>query len=107
MLNSYKISYTIDEYDKQYTKISSSARILAALLGSIVVYLNLIKEKQDPALYKLLVISLLFTLFSSIYYSSKELGSLSNVLIMKNISILNASLAIFITFIVITLNKLT
>lgn len=107
MFDSYKINYTQDEYDKQYTKITASSRILAALLGSIIIYLNLIKEKQQPALYKLLVISILFTLFSSIYYSSKDLRSLSTVYIIKNISIINASLAIFISFIVITLNKLT
>lgn len=107
MFDSYKINYTQDEYDKQYNKIMSSSRILAALLGSIILYLNLIKEKQQPAMYKLLVMSILFTLLSSIYYSSKDLHSLSIIYIIKNISIINASLAILITFIVITLNKLT
>lgn len=107
MFDSYKINYTQDEYDKQYNKIMSSSRILAALLGSIILYLNLIKEKQQPAMYKLLVMSILFTLLSSIYYSSKDLRSLSIIYIIKNISIINASLAILITFIVITLNKLT
>lgn len=107
MFDSYKINYTQDEYDKQYTKIWYSARIVAMLLGSIIIYLNLIKQKQPPALYKLLVISILFTLLSSIYYSSKDLRSLSIVYIIKNISIINASLSIFITFILITLNKLT
>ena len=107
MFDSYKINYTQDEYDKQYNKIMSSSKILAALLGSIILYLNLITEKQQPAMYKLLVMSILFTLLSSIYYSSKDLRSLSIIYIIKNISIINASLAILITFIVITLNKLT
>ena len=107
MIDSYKVSYTRDEYDKQYTKIWYSARIVAMLLGSIIIYLNLIKQKQQPALYKLLVISILFTLLSSVYYSSKDIRSLSTVFIIKNISIINAVLAIFITFIMITLNKLT
>ncbi len=107
MFDSYKINYTQDEYDKQYNKIMSSSKILAALLGSIIIYLKLIKEKQQPAMYKLLIISILFTLLSSIYYSSKDLRSLSTVFIIKYISIINASLSIFITFIVVTLNKLT
>ena len=106
MFDAYKINYTVNEYDKQYGKIASSSRILAGSLGTTIVYLNLLKEKQDPALYKILVTSLLFTLLSSIYYSSKELNSLSNVYILKNISMINASFGIFITFIMITLNKL-
>ena len=107
MFDSYEIEYTHQEYYNRFAKIGSSAKTLAMFLGSTLVYLNLIKEKQHPALFKLLVFSLLFILFSSIYYSSKDLNLLSYIYQFKYISIVNASVSVFLTFILITLNRLT
>ncbi len=105
MLDSYHLEYSISEYEEQIKNIMYSARIMAAFTGSLIIYLNLIKAKQVTALYQLLVITLLFTLFSSIYYTSRDKDSVSLVYLLKYVSIINASLTIFLTFILVTIKK--
>ena len=105
MLDSYHLEYSIGEYEEQIKNIMHSARIMAAFTGSLIIYLNLIKAKQVTALYQLLVITLLFTLFSSIYYTSRDKDSVSLVYLLKYVSIINASLTIFLTFILVTIKK--
>jgi hypothetical protein len=90
MLDSYHLEYSISEYEEQIKNIMHSARIMAAFTGSLIIYLNLIKAKQVSALYQLLVITLLFTLFSSIYYTSRDNDSVSLVYLLKYVSIINA-----------------
>ena len=105
MLDSYHLEYSINEYEEQIKNIMNSARIMAAFTGSLIIYLNLIKAKQVTALYQLLVVTLLFTLFSSIYYTSRDKDSVSLVYLLKYVSIINASLTIFLTFILVTIKK--
>ena len=92
--------------EKQLSNIMVSGQILATFTGSLIIYLNLIKQKQDSALYQLLVITLLFTLFSSIYYTSKDRETVGYIYLLKNVSIINASLTLFLTFILVTLKKI-
>ena len=106
MFDSYKVDYSISEYEKQLSNIMVSGQILATFTGSLVIYLNLIKQKQDSALYQLLVITLLFTLFSSIYYTSKDRETVGYIYLLKNVSVINASLTLFLTFILVTLKKI-
>ena len=106
MLDSYKLEYSVREYEEQIKNIMLSARIMATFTGSLIIYLNLIKAKQVSALYQLLVITLLFTLFSSIYYTSSDKDSVSLVYLLKYVSIINASLTIFVTFILVTIKKI-
>ena len=105
MTDSYKLEYSINEYEDQMKNIMLSARIMATFTGSLIIYLNLIKAKQVNTLYQLLVLTLLFTLFSSVYYTSRDIDSVSLVYLLKYVSIINASLTIFVTFILVTLKK--
>ena len=106
MFDSFKVEYSIDVYEKHLANIIQSSQIMAMFTGSVIIYLNLIKQKHDSALYQLLVIALLFTLFASIYYTSQDTDIFGFVYTLKKISIMNASLTLFLLFILVTLKKI-
>lgn len=106
MIDSYKLEYSVSEYETQIQNIMTSGKILATFISSLIIYLNLIKRKKSNALYRLLVIALLFTLLSSVYYTSEDREIVSYIYLLKNISIINASLTLFLSFILVTLNKI-
>ena len=106
MIDSYKLEYSVSEYETQIQNIMVSGKILATFTSSLIIYLNLVKPKRNNSLYRLLVIALLFTLLSSIYYTSEDREIVSYIYLLKNISIINASLTLFLSFILVTLNKI-
>ena len=106
MLDSFKVEYSVDIYEKHLANMMKSAHLMMIITGTVIIYLKLIKQKQDTSLYQMLVISLLFTLFASIYYTSQDTDIFGFIYTLKNISIINASFTLFLVFILITLKKI-
>lgn len=106
MFDSFKVEYSIELYEKHLYNILVSCQTMGMFVGTIVIYLDLIKVKYDFALYRLLVISLFFILISNIYYTSQDADILGFIYLLKKISHINASFILFLLFILVTLKKI-
>ena len=102
MLYSYKDFGSTDYYNNNIIAVSNGGKTLAILMGSIIIYLNLFKLKNEYILYKLLLFAFIFILYGILFYASKSIEILSRDYTLKRISIMNASIYLILIFIFIT-----
>lgn len=106
MFDSYKNEFSSSTYNTHIYNIMTSAQVMATFIGSIIIYLKLFNMKYDQILFKLLVVSLIFTLISAIYYSSRDVETVKLVYLLKTISIINSSVVLILIFSILTLKKI-
>lgn len=102
LLYSYKDFGSTEYYNKNIMSVSDGGKTLAMLLGSIILYLNLFKLKNEYILYKLLLFAFMFILYGILFYASNSTEMLSRDYTLKRISIMNASVYMMLVFIFIT-----
>lgn len=102
LLYAYKDIGSTDYFNRNITAVSDGGKTLAILMGSIIIYLNLFKLKNEYILYKLLLFAFIFILYGILFHASNSVEILSRDYTLKRISIMNASIYLVLVFIFIT-----